>query len=97
SLRPIDNWLEVRDVLDRLPGITAVSPLVSGPAFGRRGDAVESVALGGIDPPRYLRVIPLDAHMVEGQLRGGSGNVPVGRIRAEDLGLRLGEIGRAHV
>src|SRR5690606_11688102 len=45
SLRPTDNWLEVRDVLDRLPGITAVSPLVSGPAFGRRGDAVESVAL----------------------------------------------------
>lgn len=90
SLRPIDNWLEVRDVLDRLPGITAVSPLVSGPAFGRRGDAVESVALVGIDPPRYLRVIPLDAHMVEGQLRVGSGNVLVGRILADDLGLRLG-------
>ena len=80
SLRPIDNWLEVRDVLDRLPGITAVSPLVSGPAFGRRGDAVESVALVGIDPPRYLRVIPLDAHMVEGQLRVGSGSVLVRRI-----------------
>lgn len=90
SLRPIDNWLQVRDVLDRLPGITAVSPLVSGPAFGRRGDAVESVALVGIDPPRYLRVIPLDAHMVEGQLRVGSGNVLVGRILADDLGLRLG-------
>ncbi|TWT17150.1 ABC transporter permease [Luteimonas wenzhouensis] len=90
SLRPIDNWLQVRDVLDHLPGITAVSPLVSGPAFGRRGDAVESVALVGIDPPRYLRVIPLDAHMVEGQLRVGSGNVLVGRILADDLGLRLG-------
>jgi len=90
SLRPIDNWLEVRDVLDRLPGITAVSPLVSGPAFGRRGEAVESVALVGIDPPRYLRVIPLDEHIVQGRLSVGSGNAVVGRKLAEDLGLRLG-------
>src|SRR5688572_2018940 len=52
SLRPIDNWIQVQGVLDRLPGIAAVSPLVSGPAFGRRGEALESVALVGIDPPR---------------------------------------------
>lgn len=90
ALRPIDNWPEVRDVLDRLPGITAVSPVVSGPAFGRRGEAVESVALIGIDLPRYLRVIPLDENMVEGKLEVGSGNAVVGRQLAEDLGLRTG-------
>lgn len=90
SLRPIDNWLDVQRVLDRLPGITAVSPLVSGPAFGRRGDALESVALVGIDPPRYLRVIPLDDHIVEGRLSVGSGNAVIGRKLADDLGLRLG-------
>src|SRR5690606_28020392 len=54
ALRPIDNWIGVRDVLDRLPGVTAVSPVVSGPAFGRRGTAVQSVALVGVDLPRYL-------------------------------------------
>ena len=48
ALRPIDNWLEVQDVLDRMPGVTAVSPVVSGPAFGRRGQALESVALVGL-------------------------------------------------
>ncbi|GGK13994.1 ABC transporter permease [Luteimonas terricola] len=90
ALRPIDNWLRVRDVLDGLPGITAVSPVVSGPAFGRRGDAVESVALVGVDMPRYLRVIPLDDSMVEGRLEVGSGNAVVGRKLADDLGLRLG-------
>ncbi|MGY1520153.1 ABC transporter permease [Luteimonas sp. A482] len=90
SLRPIDNWLQVRDVLDRLPGVTAVSPLVSGPAFGRRGAAVESVAVVGVDLPRYLQVIPLDENMVEGRLEVGSGNAVVGRQLAEDLGLRLG-------
>ena len=90
ALRPIDNWLQARDVLDRLPGVVAVSPVVSGPAFGRRGEAVESVALVGVDLPRYLQVIPLDENMVEGQLTVGSGNGVVGRQLAEDLGLRLG-------
>jgi lipoprotein-releasing system permease protein len=90
ALRPIDNWPEVRDVLDTLPGITAVSPVVSGPAFGRRGEAVQSVALVGVDLPRYLRVIPLDENMVEGRLEVGSGNAVVGRQLAEDLGLRTG-------
>ncbi len=90
ALRPIDNWIGVRDVLDALPGVTAVSPVVSGPAFGRRGTAVESVALVGVDLPRYLRVIPLDDSMVEGRLLVGSGNAVAGRKLAEDLGLRLG-------
>ena len=90
ALRPIDNWPEVRDVLDTLPGITAVSPVVSGPAFGRRGEAVQSVALVGVDLPRYLRVIPLDENMVEGRLEVGSGNAVVGRQLAKDLGLRTG-------
>ncbi|KAF1689964.1 ABC transporter permease [Pseudoxanthomonas taiwanensis] len=90
ALRPIDNWLAVRDVLERVPGVTAVSPVVSGPAFGRRGTAVQSVALVGVDLPRYLRVIPLDRNMVEGRLEIGSGNAVVGRKLAEDLGLRLG-------
>lgn len=90
ALRPIVNWQQVRDALDHLPGVTAVSPVVSGPAFGRRGAAVESVALIGMDLPRYLRVIPLDQNMVEGRLDVGSGNALVGRQLARDLGLRTG-------
>ncbi|GAB3750377.1 ABC transporter permease [Lysobacter olei] len=90
ALRTIVNWPQVRDVLDRLPGVTAVSPVVSGPAFGRRGEAVESVALVGVDLPRYLRVIPLDDNMVEGRLDVGSGNAVIGRQLAKDLGLRTG-------
>jgi lipoprotein-releasing system permease protein len=90
TLRPIDNWLQVLDVLDHLPGVAAVSPVVSGPAFGRQGDAVESVALVGVDMARYLQIIPLGDSMVEGRLDVGSGNALVGRQLAQDLGLRLG-------
>ena len=90
ALRPVDDWQQVRDVLDALPGVAAVSPVASGPAFGRRGEAVESVALVGVDLPRYLRVIPLADSMVAGRLEVGSGNAVVGSQLAEDLGLRTG-------
>ncbi len=90
ALRPIANWPQVQGVLDRLPGITAVSPVVSGPAFGRRGEALKSIALLGIDLPRYLRVIPLDRNMVEGRLDVAAGNAVIGRQLARDLGLRVG-------
>jgi len=89
-LRSIVNWPLVRDVLEQTPGITAVSPVVSGPAFGRRGEAVQSIALIGIDLPRYLQVIPLDRNMVEGRLDLESGNAVIGRQLAKDLGLRTG-------
>ncbi|KFN50059.1 ABC transporter permease [Arenimonas composti] len=90
ALRPIDDWPQVLAVLDALPGVTAASPVVSGPAFGRRGEAVQSVALIGMEPARYLRVIPLDQNMLEGRLSVGSGDAVIGRQLAEDLGLRVG-------
>src|SRR5690606_23198228 len=90
ALQPVDNWPRVVQVLDRLPEVAAVSPVVSGPAFGRRGEAVGSVALVGIDPARYLQVIPLDESMIDGRLEVGSGNAVIGSQLAEDLGLRTG-------
>jgi lipoprotein-releasing system permease protein len=90
-LRSINNWQQVRDVLDTLPRITAVSPLISGPAFARRGAALASVALLGIDPPRYQRIIPVKQDMVEGVFRVGAGDAVIGRQLARDLGIRVGD------
>ena len=89
-LRSINNWQQVRATLDQLPLLTAVSPVVSGPAFARRGEAFESVALVGIDVERYQRIIPLEQYMVSGQLRVGAGDAMVGKLLADDLGVRVG-------
>lgn len=89
-LRSINNWLQVRDTLDELPGIVAVSPVMTGPAVARRGDAVESVALMGVDAERYQKIIPIENDMISGQFRLGAGDAVIGRLLAEDLGLRLG-------
>lgn len=89
-LRSINNWLQVRDTLDQLPGIAAVSPVMTGPAMARRGDAIESVALMGVDPERYQKIIPIEEDMVSGQFRLGAGDAVIGSLLARDLGLRLG-------
>lgn len=90
-LRSINNWQQVRDLLDTLPQVTAVSPLISGPAFARRGAALESVALVGIDAGRYQRIIPIQDDIVDGVFRIGAGNTVIGKQLAADLGLRVGD------
>src|SRR5690606_18673931 len=78
-------------VLDTQPRITAVSPLISGPAFARRGEALQSVALVGIDPPRYGRIIPIQDDIIAGAFRVGAGNAVIGKQLASDLGMRVGD------
>ncbi len=89
-LRSINNWQQVEATLDQLPLLTAVSPTVSGPAFVRRGNALESVALVGIDLERYQKIIPLAEYLVSGQLRVGADDVLIGSQLAKDLGVQLG-------
>ncbi len=90
-LRSINNWQQVRDVLDTLPRVTAVSPVISGPAFARRGDALQSVALVGIDALRYQRIIPIADDIVAGVFRIGAGDTVIGKQLATDLGLGVGD------
>src|SRR5690606_3765482 len=54
-------------------------------------DALQSVALMGIDAPRYQRIIPIQEDMVAGAFRLAAGDVVVGRQLATDLGLRVGD------
>jgi len=90
-LRSINNWQQVLTILDALSEVVAVSPVVSGPAFARRGESLESVALVGIDAPRYQKIIPISEDMVAGQFRVGAGNAVIGQLLADNLGLRVGD------
>src|SRR5690606_10615280 len=74
-----------------LPEVDAVSPIASGPAFARRGEALESVALVGIDVTRFLGIVPVDENIVAGEFRIGAGEVAIGRVLAENLGVRAGD------
>ncbi|MDY0207140.1 MAG: FtsX-like permease family protein [Pseudomonas sp.] len=90
-LQTINNWQEVRDVLDQNPILNTVSPLISGPAFAQKGTARASVAIMGIDPERYAGIIELKDYLQEGRFSVGASNVLIGVQLAEDLGLRTGD------
>lgn len=90
SLRSINNWQQITETLDQLPVLTAVSPVVSGPAFVQRGDAIQSVALVGINLERYQQIIPLKEYLLSGQLRIGADDVMIGSQLAKDLGVQVG-------
>ena len=89
-LRSINNWQQIIATLDQLPLLTAVSPIVSGPAFVRRGNGLASVALVGIDPERYQKIIPLKDYLLSGQMRVGANEVLIGSQLAKDLGVQVG-------
>uniref|UniRef100_E6PW48 Putative ABC-type antimicrobial peptide transport system, permease component n=1 Tax=mine drainage metagenome TaxID=410659 RepID=E6PW48_9ZZZZ len=90
-LRSINNWPGVLDVLQQLDGVTAASPVVTGPAFAQRGAAVRAVAVIGIVPQRYVQVIPVNQDMVQGRFNVGASQILIGNRLAQDLGLRVGD------
>jgi lipoprotein-releasing system permease protein len=89
-LRSINNWQQITATLDQFPLLTAVSPVVSGPAFVRRGEALESVVLVGTELERYQKIIPLDEYLISGDLRVGADNVLIGTELANNLGVQVG-------
>ncbi len=90
-LRSISNWQDVVTLLDQHPRLTAVSPVVSGPALALSGVARASVALIGMDPLRYERIIPISEDLLAGRFRVGAGNAVIGSELARDLGLNTGD------
>jgi lipoprotein-releasing system permease protein len=89
-LRSINNWPAVQNTLDTLPSITAVSPVTTGPAFVRRASVLKAVSLIGIEPERYVRIIPVDEDIVAGRFKVGAGDAVIGTLLARDLGVRIG-------
>ncbi|MCH8501181.1 MAG: ABC transporter permease [Aliidiomarina sp.] len=89
-LRSINNWQQIVAALDQRPELTAVSPIVSGPAFVLRGEAVSSVALVGITLERYQQIVPLQDYLISGRLSIAADDVLIGSQLAQDLGVRVG-------
>jgi lipoprotein-releasing system permease protein len=80
----------MRDI-EKVNGVTAVSPLVAGSAFVTRGEATRSVALRGIDPERFTRIIDMPARMASGVFRVQGTEAVIGTGLAADLGVRIGD------
>jgi lipoprotein-releasing system permease protein len=89
--RSVANWAALVPVLEGLPGVAAVSPMVAGAGLAQRGEASKSIALVGVDLDRYDRIVNLRRKVVDGSARLGPGEAILGRDLAADLGVRVGD------
>ncbi len=90
-LRSIAQWQQVRAAIDRVPGVIATTPTVAGSAFVNRGNASKSIALRGVEPESFTRIIAVDRKLTAGHFRVGGGEVVIGVELAKDLGVVVGD------
>lgn len=90
-LQRIDSWQALVQALDGIPELSAVSPIVSGPALVQRGRATASVVINGIDPERYQRIVDLPGHVRQGRFHVSSEEILIGSELANDLGVQPGD------
>lgn len=90
-LHSVDQWQKVRDLVERMPDVVAVTPVVSGPGFVARGDATRAVSITGIEPETYLRIIALRDKIVAGRMSVGNSEIVIGVELASNLGLKVGD------
>lgn len=90
-VRSLVNWSLLVDLLDQQPGVLVVSPMASGAGLALRGDAVQSIALLGVELDRYDRIVALRGKVVAGQARLAPGEAIIGKDLANDLGVRPGD------
>lgn len=90
-IRTLANWQAIAALLERHPGIAAVSPMVSGSGLALRGEATLAMALLGVDLDRYDRIVGLRSKVVAGKARLQPGEAIIGREMATDLGVRVGD------
>ncbi|MEO8249225.1 MAG: FtsX-like permease family protein [Burkholderiales bacterium] len=90
-LRSVDQWERIAQLARETPGVLAVSPVVSGPAFASRGAASRSVALLGVEPEQYRRVVKMDDKMLRGRFDVSGTNALIGKELAADSGVDIGD------
>jgi lipoprotein-releasing system permease protein len=65
--------------------------MISGAGFALRGDASQSIALLGIDPQRYQRIVRMQKYLIQGRFEVGGANTVIGTEMAQDLGVTVGD------
>jgi lipoprotein-releasing system permease protein len=88
TLAEAATWIPL---IESVPGVTAVSPQITGAGFLTRGAQVAQVSVTGLEPGRESAILNLDGYIVEGSARAAAGSVVLGRRLAFDLSLGLGK------
>ena len=90
-LRSIDQWEAVARLAAQTRGVQAVSPILSGAGFAARAEANQPIALLGVDPQAYQRIVRMDKYLTLGRFDVSGANTVIGVELAKDLGVAVGD------
>ena len=90
-IRSIEQWQQVLETVAAMPGVVAATPTAAGSAFASRGPATKAVALRGIDPASFARVIEIAPKMTSGRFAMEGTEAIIGTVLASDLGVAVGD------
>jgi lipoprotein-releasing system permease protein len=90
-LRSVDQWPNVIAAAERIAGVTAVSPSITGAGFALRADAKSPIVVRGVEPERFLPIIDIRKRLVAGRFELDGGDVVIGSKLASDLGVAVGD------
>ena len=90
-LRSVDQWQKVVKQLRSRSDVAVVAPIISGGGLVLRNDANRAVAITGMEPESYLRLIALEAKMLAGSAKVGATDIVIGIDLARELGVSLND------
>jgi lipoprotein-releasing system permease protein len=90
-LRAIDQWSAVAQLAAQTPGVLAVSPMLSGAGFAARADASQPIAMMGVEPQAYQRIVRMEKYLKVGRFEVSGANAVIGVELAKDLGVTVGD------
>jgi lipoprotein-releasing system permease protein len=90
-LRAIDQWSAVAQLAAQTPGVLAVSPMLSGAGFAARADASQPIAMMGVEPQAYQRIVRMEKYLKAGRFEVSGANAVIGVELAKDLGVTVGD------
>jgi lipoprotein-releasing system permease protein len=96
-VRSIVQWQQAQREIERVPDVVATSPTIAGAAIAVRGGGAKAVAVRGIEPASYHRIVPIDSFLVAGRMDLDGLKVLVGVELARELGLDVGSRVRLRV
>jgi lipoprotein-releasing system permease protein len=89
--RSIDQWQNVLRLLRQRPDVVNASPTVAAAGLAVRGDASRSIALTGIEPEDYFKIVRLPDYIVSGHPTLTSDDIIIGIELGKDLSVVLGD------
>jgi lipoprotein-releasing system permease protein len=89
--RQIRNWPMIIDLLRASPGVSAISPQISGSAVLIKSESVTPVSVIGVEPQGIDAISQITPTIIDGDGDLGADGLLVGIGMARDLGLSAGQ------